>query len=171
MYAGPDTLAKNSRPLSERVGQWATPAGPDFAKAARSATGLALPAQAALWQTPTVANTEGGQRSRSGRRRGELLLPGQAMARHSPPDPQTTPDGAARSNSGLTLNPHFVEWLMNWPPGWTMLADGPLPPDWPASTGCASSEMAWFRWRRRMRSVLLRAASPPTFPPQLDLFG
>ena len=53
-----------------------------------------------LLPTPTAACATGGQRSRSGKRKGELLLGGIA---------------------GGPLNPNWVEWLMGWPIGWTDL--------------------------------------------------
>jgi DNA (cytosine-5)-methyltransferase 1 len=43
--------------------------------------------------------------------------------------------------SSLTLNPLFVEWLMNWPIGWT---------------DCASAVTGLSLWRQRMRSELSR---------------
>jgi hypothetical protein len=138
VYASDVTRAKNSRPLSEAVGMWAT---------------------------PTVADTEGGRANRSGRRSGELLLRGQAKAGRFHQGHTTASNGADSLPSGLILNPLFVEWLMGWPAGFTMTLSAS------ASTGCASSEMAWFRWRRLMRSELSRLASPPAFPAQLDLFG
>lgn len=62
---------------------WPTPkaanAGPDFAKIERSATGPSLQtvmAGISYWPTPSVANATGGQSSRSGDRKGELLLGG-----------------------------------------------------------------------------------------------
>lgn len=62
-------------------GYWPTPrasvAGPDFAKIARCpGTGLSLSTVVAMWPTPTVACATGGQTSRSGKRKGELLLAG-----------------------------------------------------------------------------------------------
>lgn len=62
---------------------WPTPkaanAGPDFAKIERSATVPSLQtvmAGISYWPTPSVANATGGQSSRSGDRKGELLLGG-----------------------------------------------------------------------------------------------
>lgn len=139
VHAGPDTLNKNSRPLSERAG---------------------------LWQTPTVADVTGGHKSRSGRRKAELLLPGQAQALSHHLDPTTPSDGAAPSPSGLILNPWFVEWLMDWPEGWTTLAIQR------GSNGPAFSAMAFCRWRRRTRSELSRIAlAPEPEPAQLDFFA
>lgn len=160
IHASTSTLNANSRPLSEAAGLWATPkateAGPDLAKLERSSTGLALPAQASLWATPTVADTEGGRLSRSGDRKGELLLHGQARAQRGRRVLLTTPPGGNSSRFGLTLNPWFVERLMGWPTGWT---------------ACDFSETALSHWRRRMRSELSRLGWPPALPVQLDFFG
>ena len=144
VYASPQTHGRNSRPLSEVAGMWAT---------------------------PTVADTEGGRLSRSGDRSTELLLHGQAKALHSRLDPMTSPPGGTSSPPDRFLNPLFVESLMAWPPGWTALAIGHVSPPSYAWTGCAYSETAWFRWRRRMRLELSRFALPNTLPAQLDLFG
>lgn len=56
------------------------------------------------WQTPSVASATGGQTSRSGDRKNELLLTGQAQA-SSPETPGS-------------LNPEWVAWLMGWARGW-----------------------------------------------------
>lgn len=75
------------------------------------------------WQTPGVADTQGGHLTRSKERSGELLLKGQAKAMTGSP----------------RLNPAFVEWLMNLPPGWT---------------GFGALGTEWSRYRRRWRSWL-----------------
>lgn len=134
--------ARNARPLSETAG---------------------------LWATPTIADTDGGRRTRSGPRKDELLLPGQVRELHHRLDPTTPPPGGKSSRSGLTLNPSFVEWLMDWPEGWTLLPLGESTAF--ASTGCASSGMAFCRYRRRLRSELSRFVLHPSPPAQLDLFG
>jgi hypothetical protein len=109
-----------------------------------------------LWLTPTAAIAAGGQTIRSGDRRDEPLLSGQAASVSGHP-PQTTPtDGGERLTSGLQLNPLFVEWLMGWPAGWTLFA-------------CSETELSHFRLR--MRSALSRIALPPEAPAQPSLFG
>jgi hypothetical protein len=143
IHAGAETHDKNSRPLSEAAG---------------------------LWATPTVADTEGGRKTRSGPRKDELLLRGQAQELHHHLDLEPASNGAPSSPPGLTLNPSFVEWLMDWPMGWSLLALGSLSMAF-ASSGCASSATVFFRWRRRTRSELSRLALPPALPAQLDLFG
>lgn len=45
------------------------------------------------------------------------------------------------TESQITLNPRFTEWLMGWPIGWTEFE---------------LAETEWFRWLQRMRGELLR---------------
>jgi DNA (cytosine-5)-methyltransferase 1 len=158
IHASQDTHHSNSRPLSEAAGLWAAPLASELRqRPGRFAQGVAsLPAQATLWATPTVADTEGGRLSRSGERADELLLRGQALRLVSHPDPLAMTTGEKRLPSGLVLNPWFVERLMGWPTGWT---------------ACDFSATALSHWRRRMRSELWRLGSPPTLPAQLSLFG
>ncbi len=74
----------------------------------------------------------------------------------------TYPVGELPSKERRSLNPLFVEWLMGWPPGWTLLA-------W-TDLGCSAT--AWFHWRAAMRSELLRIGLPREAPPeQMSLFG
>lgn len=47
----------------------------------------------------------------------------------------------AGTESKLTLNPQFTEWLMGWPIGWTK---------------SELAETEWFRWLQLMRGELLR---------------
>ncbi|RYG87491.1 MAG: hypothetical protein EON59_07235 [Alphaproteobacteria bacterium] len=76
---------------------------------------------------------------------------------------QTIPaSGAVTSNTVRSLNPLFVEWLMGWPPGWTLIA-------W---TDFACSATALSLWTQHMRSVLSQLGLPAEAPPaQLGLFG
>jgi DNA (cytosine-5)-methyltransferase 1 len=59
------------------------------------------------------------------------------------------------NGSSLTLNPLFVEWLMNWPIGWT---------------DCASAVTGLSHWLRHMRSELSQLLQASTSD-QLDLFA
>ena len=88
-----------------------------------------------LLPTPSVADTQGGRKSRSGDRSGELLLNGIAaanqwgdygpaiarweavMGRPAPAPTETGPKGTPR------LSPAFVEWMMGLPEGWTDTGD------------------------------------------------
>jgi hypothetical protein len=144
VYASPQMHVRNARPLSEAAGRWAT---------------------------PTVADTEGGRANRSKERSGELLIRGQALLLHSRQDPTTLTDGTPSLRSGLTLNPLFVESLMNWPPGWSALAIGRDTPEPNAWTGCVYSAAVLSRWRRLMRSALLQQSLLEPLPAQLDFFG
>jgi hypothetical protein len=77
-------------------------------------------------------------------------------------DQMTYPVGGIPLKERRSLNPLFVEWLMGWPPGWTLLA-------W-IDLGC--SEMEWSHWKARMASELLRIGLPREAPPeQMSLFG
>jgi hypothetical protein len=55
----------------------------------------------------------------------------------SPPDPMTATDGHTCGPQCQVLNPQFVEWLQNWPAGWTKLS--PIEPLDYASWEMASS--------------------------------
>jgi len=92
-----------------------------------------------LWPTPTAACANGGQTSRSGKRKGELLLAGAVKAFPTPMASEarqgyqnrnngkkgsqesltTVIQGGPASEVGGSLNPTWVEWLMGWPLGWT----------------------------------------------------
>ncbi len=115
-----------------------------------------LAGQASLWSTPSVADITGGRTSRSGARKGEVMLNGQAKALSSRQVPATSTTGEASSNAGRKLNPLFVAWLMGWPRGWT-------------SFDCSAT--ALFHFKRRMRCALSQLASPEEAPAQLRLFG
>ncbi len=86
--------------------------------------------EARLLPTPSVADTQGGRKSRSGERNGELLLNGiahanrwgeyaaaiarheQAFGRPAPAPTEPGPKGNPR------LSARFVEWMMALPAGW-----------------------------------------------------
>jgi hypothetical protein len=172
IHASEDTHDRNSRPLSEAVGSWAstwsTPRASDGEKGGPGqsfgAGGVPLASQTALWCTPAVADVTGGRTSRSGDRKDELLLNSQAKALSTLPDPETPEPGAPSSRAGRTLNPLFVEMLMSWPPGWTLLCGN-------GSIDYACSATAFTLWQQRMRSALSQLVSPPEAPAQLSLFG
>ena len=60
----------------------------------------------------------------------------------------TSKPGHTCSPKCRRLNPLFVERLLGWPRGWTLLPLGP--------TDLESSVMEWSRWWRLMRSALSR---------------
>lgn len=126
----------------------------------------------AHWATP-VANPANGtpeqflDRKRRAVERGSTMgivlsdLQMQALA-YSLPAPATSTDGEPSSKERRSLNPLFVEWLMGWPRGWTLLAS--------TDFACSATELSHYR--QHMRSAFLRLALPPEAPPaQLALFG
>lgn len=183
---------------------WSTPRSSDGEKGGPNQTfsggGVPLVTQTAQWSTPSVADVTGGRTSRSGDRKGELLLNSQAKAvgqwmtprveaggytrdkgnpdaerltlegqakaktttlASSLPAPEISKPGETPSPERRILNPRFVEWLMGWPPGWTLLA----------STSSASWETELSGFRRRMRFALSQLTSPAAPPAQMSLFG
>ncbi len=145
--AGPD-FAKMDRSatgisLQTAVRQWPTPQAHDAAKGdarrvGRFGTkhgGRNLNDEVAMFPTPTVACATGGQTSRGGDRKNELLLTGFVKQFPTP----KSRDGKGQSQRGIhaqgdalpnmdrgdgaviggSLNPTWVEWLMGWPLGWT----------------------------------------------------
>jgi len=79
----------------------------------------------------------------------------------SPQVPVSYSVGGISSTDRRSLNPLFVEWLMGWPPGWTLLA-------W-TDFACSATELSL--WKRRMRSALSQLTSHAAPPAQLSLFG
>lgn len=89
-----ETAERNARPLSEVVTRWPTPRAPDGVK--------------------------GGPNQRGSK--GDPTLPSAVIAfQRSRPDPTSSTDGPKSSPSGRILNPLFVEWLMGFPIGSTVL--------------------------------------------------
>ncbi|WP_245297304.1 hypothetical protein [Rhizobium oryziradicis] len=115
---------------------------------------------AVLWKTPrAIEGEKGGQWQKSGASPPVATLTGQAFSHLALTIPTV---GVAHSRPRRSLNPLFVEWLMGWPPGWTLLA-------WTAF-GC--SETALCHWKARMRCALSALGLPQEAPPaQLGLFG
>ena len=113
---------------------------------ANNGNGMGMPLTIAvqLLPTPSVADTQGGRKHRSGERNDELLLNGiahadrwgeyaAAIARHEQawgvPAPEPTEEkplprptlnrhGNPRANPGRRLSAAFVEWMMMQPAGW-----------------------------------------------------
>ena len=144
---------------------WSTPRASDGEKGgpnqAFGAGGIPLPAQTAQWwRTPTANNGERGGSPPEEREGHNLNLQDQVLG-FSRPVPATYPVGGIPSTDRRSLNPLFVEWLMGWPPGWTLLA-------W---TDFACSATALSLWRGHMRSELLSLGLPHEAPPaQMSLF-
>lgn len=121
---------------------------------------VGLENQVRLWATPRSSDGEkGGPNQSFGA--GGIPLPAQVSS-FSLPDRQISKDGKPSSPDRRSLNPLFVEWLMGWAPGWTLLA-------W-TDFACSATELS--RWKQRMRSALSQLASPHAAPPaQLALVG
>lgn len=170
--------------------QWSTPRASDAEKGgpnqAFGAGGVPLPAQAVQWATPRVSSerTSSGALERPdsvsslsiaqqaemvmGEVPREIFLVSEKTQRRLGFDPSllrdqlTYPVGATLSHPRRSLNPLFVEWLMGWPPAWTLVA-------W-TDFACSETELSHFK--QRMRSALLSLGLPQAAPPaQLTLFG
>lgn len=109
-------------------------------------------AQANAWPTESATDYKGAttcdpHRPPNGQRLDQFTF-------HSfRPDPKNTTDGATSSPSTRRLNPRFVEWLMQWPIGWT---------------DCAAPATEWSRWWSLSRGQFYRLMSgndAPKMPP------
>ena len=91
---------------------WATPTlkGDYNRKGAseQSGDGVATQMRGAQWPTPTVADVEGGRKTRSGARNDEMLLNGLLSG------PMPNGSSAPTEKRGVP-NPVFACWLMGWP--------------------------------------------------------
>jgi len=120
-----------------------------------------------LWPRPTVSDANGARNRTSGRsnpqsRHHDGVTLNDAIRIYSHRSQKTSADGEPLLKQRQSLNPLFVEWLMGWPPGWTLLA-------W---TDFACSATALCHFKQRMRFALSQLASPIEAPPaQLALFG
>jgi len=150
----PDTLTSATR-------SWPTPTTSDGATGATGADhrqGAAPLRQAASgWPTPTARDWKGqdppGRQSESlgalvehwdgsSHRDPTSAKPGPES---SPPPPGSGPRSALQTRrirrllAKPKLNPLFVEWLMGWPPGWTLLPDIEPIASAPAATASSTS--------------------------------
>ncbi|BAE50555.1 Site-specific DNA methylase [Paramagnetospirillum magneticum AMB-1] len=104
----------------------------------------------AIWPTPAARdwrapNSQDSQdRRNTGTNRGQQL-PNFVEHCLSPPLARQIPAGAKFSTSTRRLNPRFVEWLMQWPIGWT---------------DCGSPVTGFTLWLLRSRSALCTMLSP-----------
>jgi hypothetical protein len=80
------------------------------------------------------------------------------------PVPASASNGSSSSRTRRALNPLFVEILMGWPSGFTLLLLN-------ESTGCACSATELFLYRQHMRGALSQLSSHEEAPAQLNLFG
>ena len=115
-------------------GLWPTPTTQDNPQIkGKDKRGTTLGGAVRMWPTPTVACATGGQTSRGGNRKNELLLAGAARAFPTPKSRDwkgksqrgnygNTTDCLPNAVHGGQLNPTWVEWLIGWPLGWTDLS-------------------------------------------------
>lgn len=156
-------------PLPAQAAQWATPCARDHMPphspeyiAAKKADGHGmkiLPDQVQQWPTPTsLSYGESHQPSNS---RSYNLTMDMAKDIYSRLAHPTYTVGETSSHPRRSLNPLFVEWLMGWPLGWTLLA-------W-TDFGCSATEL--FHWKQRMRFALSQLDLHDAPPAQNDLFA
>jgi hypothetical protein len=140
------------------------------------AGGVPLPAQTAQWPTPTALSRprseETLEKCAAFRKRNAnqdtvpLYLEEVAIRASSHPARTNSASGEKPSTDRRSLNPLFVEWLMGWPLGWTLLSAGP------ELIAFASSATELSLWKHRMRSALLLLGLPRQAPAaQLAFFG
>ena len=161
---GPNqSFGAGGTPLPAMAANWPTPAARDY-KGENSPDHLdngtgrlhldQLPnAVAFLFSRPCPQTPQDGQPSSITRQISRRLL-----RRAISSIPQTTMRRWSRQGRWRKrrLNPAFVEWLMGWPEGHAL---------------CASSETAWFHWRRHMLGALSQlpmACGPWIWEPRND---
>lgn len=142
---------------------WSTPRASDGEKGGPNqsfgAGGQPLPAQATQWPTPTSLSY--GESHQPGNSRSVNLTLERAEDLYSRLALTTVKTGKPSSKERRSLNPLFVEWLMGWPPGWTLLV----------SSDFACSATALSRFKRRMRCALSPLVLHDAPPAQVSLFG
>jgi len=153
--------------LSTAVALWATPQARDGKGANQSGLcdrgtkAAPLNEVAVLWMTPRSHEVGNYQYSRGDKSKPVATLTGQAIkwkemgVTYFRLVPKTSTGGEPHSPLRRSLNPLFVEWLMGWPPGWTLLA-------W-TDLGCSATALCL--WKARMRSALLALGLPQEAPP------
>lgn len=151
---------------------WSTPRASDGEKGGPNqsfgAGGQPLPSQATTWATPRVEMSRAlGNPKHITANRGKGFLEDQVVAwpsakeLYSPLAHTTVKTGKPCSKERRSLNPLFVEWLMGWPPGWTLLV----------SSDFACSATALSRFRQHMRCALSQLVLHDAPPAQACLFG
>lgn len=178
-------------PLTAAAKDWPTPASRDWRapnsqdsqdsqdkRNADSARGQQLPnfvehVLAETWGTPSTMDARGRTYTRDGGRKGEErpALAGQAESLSCQSIPQVPgsasdgPPSSPTSPSSLRLSPEFVEWLMGWPPGWTIPSPGSMRPE---PTAFAPPATAWSHWLQRQRSWLSALSWSYAPPPEAE---
>jgi hypothetical protein len=119
--AGPSQWERNSDPLNVAVKRWPTPRvsmtnGVSKEEVLEGDPKCRLEVAVKRWPTPTAQDSTGG-----GNRNGPNS---KAHAGISLTDAALTGDSSTpRSAVSGSLNPTWVEWLMGFPPEWTVLED------------------------------------------------
>lgn len=157
------TFARGNLSLTAAAAaKWPTPMARDHRSGGDGRArhnGPMLPDVAERWATPRALEKGQYTRDHGNPEKARPSLTGQAFSLQAR---ATSPDGKPPLPLRRSLNPLFVEWLMGWPPGWTLLA-------W---TDFACSATALSRWKRHMRSALSHLGLPRgVAPAQFDLFG
>lgn len=119
---------------------------------------VGLKDQIQTWPTPAARDSKGanGPEHLAKERGHHDQLPNAVALWSGLPAPETSTDGPGSSPSGQTsrrLNPAFVEWLMNWPEGWSLPVVRSANGSSLASTPCGPTD-----------SVSLETASSPPRP-------
>nr|WP_245411848.1 hypothetical protein [Phyllobacterium leguminum] len=151
-------------PLNEMAVLWSTPRAKEegqWQNANRQQTKqtLTLTGQASQWATPTSLSF--AESHQPGNSRNQNINMELASGLYSRLALTTVKTGKPSSKERRSLNPLFVEWLMGWPPSWTLLG-------W-TDLGCSAT--ALFRFKQHMRSALWQLDFSAEAPPaQLALF-
>ena len=156
--ASAETMGRNARPLNEVARMWPTPRAEDAESCGGHGKATdSLTAATRMWPTPRACE---GLRSNGAPRTEyynawkptrELVL-GEAWSQSSPQGQETSKLGEKSLRKNPCLNPRFVNWLMNWPPGWTSETKIGL-------ISFASWEMVSFQLVRRMVSAYFSGSS------------
>ncbi len=131
--------------LANEVAKWPSPNAADADKGTDPigawGGGDSLKAKSETWPTPRAMDAAGAdyQYSRGDHEKPVMGLSG--ASRSFRPVLKISSCGPECSPKHRRLNPRFVEWLMNWPRGWT---------------GFEPVGTEWSRWRRQSRSWLSR---------------
>lgn len=168
--------ARKGISLCHEVYRWPTPAARDWKGAnseehlERSTGSLHLDQLPNfvqhLWRTLGAADSERGSNGtwQPKPKAGQHSLRHQTDRWEHPYSPlalTTVKTGKPSSKERRSLNPLFVEWLMGWPPGWTLLV----------SSDFACSATALSHFKQRMRGALSQLVLHDAPPAQASLFG